>query len=38
MKNHSCLTLASHLREKTHPGVLLVTTRKVKKEESAVQR
>ena len=27
MKNHSHLTVARHLREKTHPSVLIVTIR-----------
>ena len=27
MKNHSHLTVARHLREKTHPSMLVVTTR-----------
>ena len=38
LKNHSHLTVARHLREKTHPSMLVVTIREVKNEEYAVLR
>ena len=38
LKNHSHLTVARHLREKTHPSMLVATIREGENEEYAVQR